>query len=62
VSDVAPGPFVVIIFYDQISIIGFLSRKINLVLKWRGVTRKSLASHFKENENMIFNAIYMDKN
>ena len=37
-----------IIFCDQISIIGFLSRKINPVLKWWGVTRKSLASHFKE--------------
>jgi hypothetical protein len=37
-------------FSDQISIIGFLSRKIKSVLKWWGVTctRKSLASHFTE--------------
>jgi hypothetical protein len=35
-------------FYDQISIFGFLSRKIKSVLKWWGITRKSLASHFTE--------------
>jgi hypothetical protein len=36
-----------IIFYDQISIIGFLSPKIESVLKWWGVTQKSLALLFK---------------
>jgi hypothetical protein len=35
-------------FYGQISIIGFLSRKINSVLKWWGVIRKSIASLFKQ--------------
>jgi hypothetical protein len=38
----------VIIFYNQISIIGYLSLEINSLLKWKGVTRKNFALHFKE--------------
>jgi hypothetical protein len=41
-----------IIFYHQISIIGFLSRKINPEFKWWGITRKSLASLFKQMTTM----------
>jgi hypothetical protein len=38
---------------DQISPIGFLSRKIRPVLKWWGITRKSLASHFTEMKTYV---------
>jgi hypothetical protein len=42
-----------IIFYVKISVICFLPRKKNLVFKWWGITRKSLASLFKEMKTYV---------
>jgi ribosome-binding factor A len=47
-----------IALYDQISIVGFLSREISSVLKWTKEPRFT----FKQDKTYMFKAIYNGKN